>query len=97
MSAYAVFNYTILDRSRIDELGPISQPVVEQYGGEITIASFVTNLENAQYTHMVVYKFPSMAAAESWYTSEENQKVTALRKELVEGSVVLVPAFNSSH
>ncbi|MEO0349560.1 MAG: DUF1330 domain-containing protein [Cyanobacteria bacterium P01_A01_bin.15] len=96
MSAYIVHTYNILDRSRIDELGPISLPVVEKYGGEISIASFVKNLENASFSHMVVYKFPNMAAAESYYESEENRKIAELRNELIEGSIVLVPGFDSN-
>jgi len=95
MSAYIVHSYNILDRSRIDELGPLSLPVVEKFGGEICIGSYVKHLENAPFSHMVVYKFPSIAAAESYYASEENRKIIEFRKELIEGSVVLVPGFDS--
>ncbi len=94
MSAYLVCNYNIIDRDRIDELGPISLPTVQKYGGEICIANHVKILEKSAFRHMVVYKFPNIASAESYYNSEENKKITALRQELTEGSVVLVPGFD---
>ena len=97
MSAYVVHNYNIRDRSRIDELGPASLPVVEKFGGQICIASHVKPLEGSAFSHMVVYKFPSMAAAESYYESDENRKVSELRHELIDGTVVLVPGFESSN
>lgn len=91
MSAYLVFNYNIIDRARIDELGPMSLPIVESFGGELCIGSYVKVLEKSEFSHMVVYKFPDMSSAESFYNSEENKKITALRKKLIKGSVVLVP------
>lgn len=94
MSAYLIFNYNIINRDRIDELGPIALPVVEKFGGEILIGSYVKNLEKSAFSHMVVYKFPDMASAESYYNSEENMKITELRNQLIEGSVVLVPGFD---
>ncbi len=93
MSAYLIFNYNIIDRARIDELGPLSLPVVESFGGELCIGSYVKVLENSEFSHMVAYKFPDMSSAESFYNSEENKKITALRNKLIKGSVVLVPGF----
>jgi len=96
MSAYLVYNYNIINRERIDELGPIALPIVQKFGGDIFIGSYVKHLEQSEFSHMVVYKFPDMASAESFFNSEENQKITALRNELIKGSVVLVPGFESN-
>jgi len=96
VSAYIVFHYNIKDRSRIDELGPLSLPIVEQFDGEICIASPVKNLEQSPYSHMVVYKFPSMEAATGYCESPAYRELSILRKQLVEGIAVLVPGFNQS-
>ena len=52
MSGYIIYHYNILDPNRIDELGPLSLPIVEQYGGEIFVASAVTQLEESSFSHM---------------------------------------------
>lgn len=96
MSGYIVCHYNILDRSRIDELGPLSLPIVEKYGGEICIASPVTRLEESPYSHMVVYRFPDAASARAYYESEENQKFVKLRREITDGMVVFAPGYEST-
>lgn len=96
MSGYIIFHYKILDRVRIEELGPRSLPVLQQFGGEIVIASYVTPLEGSPFTHMVVYKFPTQEAAMGYYESGEIQELSILRREITEGFAVYVPAYKES-
>ena len=63
MSGYIIYHYNILDKERINELGPLSLPILEKYGGELVVGSSVTRLEGSPYTHMVVYKFDSKEKA----------------------------------
>ena len=93
MSGYIIANYKILDSIRIEELGPRSLPVLHKFGGELAIASYVTVLEGSPYTHMVVYKFPTKEAAMGYYNSGEIQELSKLRKEITEGFLVYVPAY----
>lgn len=59
MSGFIIYHYNIVDKVRINELGPLSLPIIEKYGGVLVVASAVTCLEGSPYTHMVVYKFDS--------------------------------------
>ncbi len=95
MSGYIIFHYNVLDRVRIEELGPRSLPELEKHGGEIVIGSYVTPLEGSPFSHMVVYKFESQEAAMAYYESAEIQNLSILRREITEGIAVYIPAFES--
>ena len=95
MSGYIIYHYNILDLQRTAELGPLSLPIIEKFGGELMIASPVTCLEgNAKYSHMVAYKFASIEIAKQFYESPESHKLAKLRNEIIEGYAVLVPEFS---
>jgi uncharacterized protein (DUF1330 family) len=93
MSGYIIYHYNIVDKERINELGPLSLPIIEKYGGELIVASTVTRLEGSSYTHMVVYKFDSMEKAQTFYESEESRELSKLRNKVTEGFVVIVPEY----
>ncbi len=95
MSGFIIFHYKILDSVRIEELGPRSLPVLREHGGELVIGSYVTPLEGSPFTHMVVYKFPTQAAAMGYYESGEIQELSKLRREITEGFAVYVPAYDT--
>jgi len=96
VSGYIIYHYNILDRERIELLGPLSLPIVEKYGGELVVGSSVTTLEGLPYTHMVVYKFKTKESARSFYESEQSQELSKLRNEITEGFVVFVPEYELS-
>ncbi|GLQ30346.1 DUF1330 domain-containing protein [Litoribrevibacter albus] len=96
MSGYIIYHYNILDYERINELGPLSLPIVEKYGGELVVGSSVTRLEGSPYTHMVVYKFDSSEQARAFYESEESKALSELRHQITEGFVVFVPEYLNS-
>ncbi|MGR6871475.1 DUF1330 domain-containing protein [Pseudomonas sp. HK3] len=94
MNYYIIYHYNILDRERIELLGPLSAPIVEKFGGELVIANYLDFLEGSSpYSHMVVYKFKSKELAKSFYESEESRALSKLRNEITEGFVVLMPQF----
>lgn len=94
MSGYIIYNYNVIDKERINELGPLSLPIIKKYGGELLVASTVTSLEGSPYSHMVVYKFGSKERAQAFYDSEESRELSKLRNKVTEGSVVIVPELN---
>ena len=94
MSGFIMFHYNVLDRVRIEELGPRSLPVLKQFGGELVVGSYVTALEGSPYTHMVLYRFPTKEAAMGYYESHEIQELSKLRKEITDGFAVYVPEFD---
>ena len=94
MSCYIIYHYNIIDKERIELLGPLSVPIVEKFGGELIIANYTDFLEGSSpYSHMVVYKFKSKELAKSFYESEESRELSKLRNEVTEGFVVLMPQF----
>ena len=95
MSGYIIYHYNILDKERINELGPLSLPILEKYGGELVVGSSVTRLEGSPYTHMVVYKFDSKEKAQAFYESEESRELSKLRNKVTEGFVVFVPEYSN--
>ena len=56
MKCYIIYHYNILDTERIEQLGPLSLPIVEKYGRELVVGSSVHCLEGSTYTHMVAYR-----------------------------------------
>jgi len=96
MSCYIIYQYNILDKQRIELLGPLSLPIVEKFGGELMVASFVDCLEGSTYDHMVAYKFKNKVLAKSFYESEESQELAKLRKEITEGFTIFVPEYEPS-
>lgn len=93
MSGYIIYHYNVVDKERINELGPLSLPIIEKHNGELIVASTVTSLEGSPYTHMVVYKFNSMKKAQAFYDSEESRELSKLRNKVTEGFVVIVPEY----
>ena len=91
MSAYIVFNYNILNRSRIDELTQLVTPLIDKYKAEVIVGSPVKALEGKTFSNMVIYKFKSFQSAENFYYSKEHQKISVLRKEITEGFATIVP------
>ncbi|MFC6669448.1 DUF1330 domain-containing protein [Marinobacterium aestuariivivens] len=95
MSGYIIYHYNILDKERINELGPLSLPILEKFGGELVVGSSVTRLEGSPYSHMVVYKFDSNEKAIAFYESKESKELSKLRHEITEGFVVYVPEYSN--
>jgi uncharacterized protein (DUF1330 family) len=95
MSAYIIYHYNIVDKERISELGPLSLPIIETYGGELVIASTATCLEGSPYTHIVVYKFGSKEKAQSFYESEASRELSKLRNKITEGFVIIAPEYGN--
>lgn len=97
MSGYIIYHYNILDDERINELGPLSLPILEKYSGEIVVGSGVRVLEGTPYTNMVMYKFQSTDAAKKFYESTEAKQLSKLRNEITDGIVVFVPEYGSDN
>ena len=97
MSGYIIYHYNILDRSRIDELGPLPAPLLEKYKGEISIGDYVITLEGSPYSHFVAYKFESQQVALDFFNSEEHKEISKIRNQITDGIVIMVPEFGFKH
>ena len=96
MSAYVVFNYTITDRSQIDELTKRSAPINEKYGAEVIVGSPVKTIEGKALPNMVIYKFENFELAKNWYYAEDRKEINLLRKAITEGWATIVPGVEET-
>lgn len=96
MSAYIIFNYKILDRSKIDELTERVIPIDKKYGAEVIVGSPVKTVEGKALPNMVIYKFSNFEAAKDWYYSEEHQNVSVFRNAITEGWATIIPGVEET-
>lgn len=96
MSGFVIHHYNIIDRSRIDELGPLSLPIVEKHGGTILIASPVKALKGSTYSHMVVYQFDSFDAALTFYHCNEMKSLAKFRDQIIDGIAMVLPGHSET-
>lgn len=96
MSAYVIFNYKILDHSRIDELSEMVKPVNDKYSATVIVGSPVKPIEGNTYPNMVIYKFDNFKQAQTWYESEEHKTLSVFRNEITEGWASIVPGVEET-
>ena len=96
MAGYVLHYYNIIDRSRVDELGPLSLPAVEECGGEILVASPVKVLKGkTTYSNMIIYKFESFEVALKCYNSE-SAEFSKLRDQIVDVTSMVLPGHSET-
>lgn len=98
MSGFVIHHYNIIDRSRVDELGPLTLPIAEKYGAEVIVGSPVKVLQGkgSTYSHMVIYQLESFEAALRFYHCEELQQLAGLRNQIIEGFSAVVPGHSET-
>lgn len=96
MSGFVIHHYNIIDRSRVDELGPLTRPIAEKYGAEVIVGSPVRALVGKTYSHMVIYQLESFEAALSFYHSPEMQGLEEMRSQIIEGFSAVVPGHTET-
>ncbi|WP_108818820.1 DUF1330 domain-containing protein [Pseudovibrio sp. Alg231-02] len=97
MAGYVLHHYNIIDRSRIEELGPRSLPIIEKYGGELIVASPMKTLAGStSYTNLVMYRFESFEAAVTFYNSEEMIELRKFSSQVIEGFATVVPGHSET-
>lgn len=96
MSAYIIFNYKILDKSKIDELTKRVISIDKKYGAEVIVGSPVKTVEGKALPNMVIYKFNNFEAAKDWYYSEEHQNVSVFRNAITEGWATIIPGVDET-
>ena len=91
MAGYIIFNYRILDRAKIDQLTKLSIPINNKYNAEVIVGSPVKAIEGSTLSHVVILKFSSFEAAETYYLSPEHLELSKLRNEITDGWAAIVP------
>ncbi|MCF6199863.1 MAG: DUF1330 domain-containing protein [Hyphomicrobiaceae bacterium] len=96
MAGYILHYYNIIDRSRVDELGPMSLPGVEKCGGEIIVASPVKMLKDkTTYSNMIIYKFESFETALECYNLE-SEEFRKFRDQIVDVITMVLPGHSAT-
>ena len=97
MAGYVLHHYNIIDRSRIDELGPLSLPIADKYGAEIMVASPIKALKGkTTYSNMVIYELESFEAALEFYHSPEMKELAKFRDEIIDGFAMVLPGHTET-
>lgn len=91
MSGFVIHHYNIIDRSRVDELGPLTRPIAEKHGAEVIVGSPVKALVGKTYSHMVIYQLESFEAALSFYHSPEMRNLKRCAARSLRGFRLLCP------
>ena len=92
MKAYVIGAETINDEAMFDVYRKQVPRTLVPFGGNfIAGGGQLTTLEGEWPHHrLVIIEFPSRAAAEAWYGSDEYKKIISLRHKSSVGNVVIV-------
>jgi len=96
MPAYVIFNYEILDQSRIDEFTALTKPINKKYQAEVIVASPVKPIEGTALPNIVIYKFKDFDSATHWYYSDEREEISGIRNGVLEGWGTIVPDISET-
>ena len=93
MPAFVIFNYNIKNRDKIDKLSKLSKASDKKskYAPKVIVANVLKPVEGASsLTHIVIYEFDNLDAANNWYYEESSNDVKKLRQDITEGWVTIV-------
>jgi uncharacterized protein (DUF1330 family) len=90
MAGYFVANYTITNQAAYMEYVAAVGPILTAHGAEnIVLDRDSELLEGSSGQVTVVLRFPTKAAAQSWYESPEYRAIKHLRTDSTEGIAVI--------
>ena len=92
MKAYVVAAETINDAAMFDEYRKLVPATLGPFEGRFIVRGGNVTVTEGAWPHprLVIIEFPSRAAAEGWYHSQEYQKVISLRHKSSVGNLVIV-------
>ena len=96
MAAYCLFqNLKITDPAKMGEYAEKVKPITESFGGQYVTAAGTVEVKEGDWspTSPVIIQFPSLEAANLWYTSAEYAPLKALREAAGEFSAVFMEGF----
>ena len=90
MAYYVIFDVTIHDLPKYQEYMARIKPVIEAAGGRYLARGGTHTVIEGDWkpTRLVLFEFPSLVAAQSFYVSPEYQSLKALRQEASSANVV---------
>lgn len=93
MTAYCLFqNLEITDMEKMQEYATNVEPITHAFQGQYVTKAGAVDVKEGNWapTHPVIIKFPSMAAARTWYDSDDYAPLKALRQSAGTFSAVFI-------
>ena len=91
MSAYVIFQLTVIDQAKLSDYGARALPIVAAHGGRPAATGELTVLhESREFERGAIFEFPDRASALAWHDSSEYRALLSLRSEAMNCSLVLI-------
>ncbi|MHA1158179.1 MAG: DUF1330 domain-containing protein [Alphaproteobacteria bacterium] len=92
MSAYLIFDVDIHDTVRYGQFMEQAKPLIESFGGKYLVRGGAHEVLEGDWrpTRLVIFEFPDMDAARTFFTSDEYAPLKKLRQSCSTGHVVIV-------
>jgi uncharacterized protein (DUF1330 family) len=92
MKAYVIAAETVNDQAMFDVYRKEVPRTIVPFGGNFIARGGNLTVLQGEWPHprLVIIEFPSRAAAEAWYGSDEYKKIISLRLKSSVGSVIVV-------
>jgi uncharacterized protein (DUF1330 family) len=96
MKAFVIAAETVKDDAVFAAYRKEVPATIEAFGGQFLARGGSLTILEGEWPHsrLVVIEFPSRAAAEGWYKSDEYQKIIGLRHDSSIGNVIIVDGHN---
>jgi uncharacterized protein (DUF1330 family) len=90
MAYYVIFDVTIHDLPRYQEYMAQIKPVIEAAGGRYLVRGGAHRVLEGDWkpTRLVIFEFPSLVAAQSFYVSPAYQPLKAMRQAASSANIV---------
>jgi uncharacterized protein (DUF1330 family) len=90
MAYYVIFDVTIHDLPKYQQYMAQIKPVIEAAGGRYLVRGGMHTVLEGDWkpTRLVIFEFPSLAAAQSFYVSPAYEPLKAMRREASSANIV---------
>ena len=90
MAYYVILDVTIHDLPKYQQYMAQVKPVIEAAGGRYLVRGGMHTVLEGDWkpTRLVIFEFPSLAAAQSFYVSPAYEPLKAMRREASSANIV---------
>lgn len=90
MAYYVIFDVAIHDLPKYQQYMAQIKPVIEAAGGRYLVRGGTHTVLEGDWkpTRLVIFEFPSLTAAQSFYVSPEYESLKAMRREASSANIV---------
>lgn len=91
MSSLVIASFNLLDETKLKQYSAAAAETLQQYGGEFIAKGKSSTLNGeSRFAMTAVIQFADRETAESWYHSENYQKIIPLRNQAMESHFQIV-------